>query len=218
MFALKRNQVIITALVVMICIAGYLNYIDSRNNISVSEGYDLTASGEISAIILDSATGQEVAVVNPWADGSDENAISINNENGNNSENEDTEAGAAVFVSAPGDSSFFVQAKLDREQDRSKQKETLTALLNSSEIDKTTKAECATAILSIQERMDNESATEAMLSAKGFGESYVRIDDNWVEIVINKSVLTDQELAQLEDIVTRLTGMTVEKIRVSSAK
>ena len=222
MFALKRNQVIITALVIMICVAGYLNYIDSQNSMAVTDaGYDLTAGGEVSAIVLDDTTGQNVEVINTSANNSGgipEIATGADTSGTSGTNAGDSEPGTAVFVNSSSDSSFFVQAKLNREQDRAKQKEDMTALINTADIDETKKAECAESIIKITNRAESEAATEAALEAKGFGESYVRIDDNWVEVIIVKSVLTDQELAQLEDIVTRLTGATIETMRVSSVK
>jgi stage III sporulation protein AH len=222
MFSLKRNQIIIGALVIMICVAGYLNYIDSKgdNNLA-ADLYDMTGGGDIGAIVMDDLTGQEVAIVgqNP-PDGEVLIASDVPSDNGaetgpNASE---PEPGTAVFVNASSDSSFFVQAKLGREQDRSKQKETLNEVISSADVDMNTKALCAEYILDITDRMETENATESALIAKGFGESYVRVDDNWVEVIIDKNGITEQELAQLEDIVTRNTGCTVDKIRLSSVK
>ncbi|MCL2704555.1 MAG: SpoIIIAH-like family protein [Defluviitaleaceae bacterium] len=214
MFSLRRNQVIIAALVLMICVAGYLNYLDTRVGGDAGDIYSMTGGGEIGAIVLDGFPGQEVAVMN----GETFIGTAFPSEAAPEDTSVETEPGTAVFVSASSDSSFFVQTKLGREQDRSRQKETLTNLIGSGEIDQDTKTLCAEAILEITRRMESESAAEAALVAKGFGESYVRIDDNWVEVIINKSVITDQELAQLEDIVTRLTGASVSQIRLSSVK
>lgn len=219
MFSLKRNQIIISALVIMICVAGYLNYLDSRKDRGADlAAYDLTDDGEISAIVMDDITGQEVAII---GNGLPNGEIGINTEYPTGQETDptsDTEPGTAVFVSSSTDSSFFVQAKLTREQDRSKQKDTLTGLIGSDEIDRDTKALCAEAVLDLNKRMESESAAEAALTAKGFGESYVRMDDQWVEVIIHKSLITDQELAQIEDIVTRLTGFSIDQIRLSSVK
>ena len=54
-----------------------------------------------------------------------------------------------------------------------------------------------------------------MIESKGFSEAYVRIDDDTVDVVVNKSELTDTELAQIMDIVTRKTGMSESQVRIS---
>lgn len=226
MFAVKRNQVIISALVVMIAVAGYLNYID-RGNKADPATMSLTEEGEITALVLDDITGQEVAVINTTASQKDlsganttdgEIGISLSSsegtQNADNSQNT-TEAGTAVFVNSSNDSSYFLQAKLVREQARSSQKELLTDIINNANIEKDKKAESADALLKITNRIEKETAAEALIESKGFDEVYVRIDDDTVDVVVNKSVLSDAEIAQIEDIVKRKTGYSVEQIHIN---
>lgn len=221
MFSVKRNQVIISALVVMIAVAGYLNYIDRGNKADLTT-MSLTEEGEITALVMDDVTGQEVAVVNTTTNQMDalggEIAIAVtDDENGGNAQST-TEAGTAVFVNSANDSSYFLQAKLSREQARSNQRELLTDIINNANVEKDKKAESADALLKIQGRMEKESAAEQLIESKGFSEVYVRIDDETVDVVVNKSVLTDAEIAQIEDIVKRKTGYSVEQIHINPKK
>lgn len=216
MFVFKKNQIIITALVVMIGAAGYLNYIDS-NGKDVSEVV-LTDESDISGMIPEEADvaqglNDEVSIavnaeVTETATGADQNVA----------DSEQAEPGAAVFVNSSNDSSYFVQAKLDREQARAKQKTILTEMINNSNIAQEKKAQCADSMLQIQQRIEKESAAEAMIEAKGFKEVYVRIDDDTVDVVVNKEALSEAEIAQIEDIVKRKTGVSAEKIRISPIK
>ena len=207
MFALKRNQIIITALVVMVGAAGYLNYVG--NNTEPTEVV-LTDDGDITGLVPDyDLYGEEVV----------HNEENVNEESVTAStENTDDEAGKAVFVNNSSDTSYFVQAKLEREQAREKQKDILTEMINNSNIDQDKKANAADEMLKIQERIEKETAAEAMIEAKGFDEVYVRIDDDTVDVVVNKSELSESEIAQIEDIVKRKTGVTVDKIRISPIK
>ena len=77
-------------------------------------------------------------------------------------ENETDNTGEAVFVNADATQSdtYFVQAKLDREQSRAKQKDMLTEMINSSEINNEQKQEFADGILEIQQRIEKETASE----------------------------------------------------------
>lgn len=227
MFVIKKNQVVITALVVMIAAAGYLNYIDS-----VPSG-----TSEVMLTDADEAAG---LVQGEVGDGSnfaqseaDENVIAMNTEEDIESaalENDDStavneadaasgdDAGTAVFVNSSDDSSYFVQAKLEREQSRSKQKDLLNEMLNNEQLGTENKNEVTTAMLEIQQRIEKETAAEAMIEAKGFKEAYVRIDDDTVDVVVEKAQLTEAELAQIEDIVKRKTGVSAEKIRITPLK
>ena len=73
-------------------------------------------------------------------------------------------------------------------------------------------------MLQIQQRIEKETAAESMIEAKGFKEVYVRIDDDTVDVVVDKAELTDAEVAQIEDIVKRKTGVSADKIRITPLK
>ena len=129
--------------------------------------------------------------------------------------------GAAVFASANTSddaSRYFAEAKLDREQSRAKQKEILTEMLNNSNVSESQKNVCSDSMLELQERIEKETAAEAMIEAKGFSQAYVRMDDDTVDVVVDKDTLTDAEVAQIQDIVKRKTGYTAEQIRISTWK
>ena len=220
--SIKKNHVIITALVVMIAAAGYLNYIDSTPG-DVSEVM-LTDEGDIAAVSDD-----EVAVNDENPEILGEAALEVTTakaeESGkaekteeNTEEAASPDAGTAVFVNSSNDSSYFVQAKLDREQSRNKQKDMLNEMLNNENIDAEKKNEVTTAMLQIQQRIEKETAAESMIEAKGFNEVYVRIDDDTVDVVVDKAELTDAEIAQIEDIVKRKTGVSADKIRITPLK
>ena len=129
--------------------------------------------------------------------------------------------GAAVFASADTSddaSRYFAEAKLDREQSRAKQKEILTEMLNNNNVSESQKNVCSDSMLELQERIEKETAAEAMIEAKGFSQAYVRMDDDTVDVVVDKDTLTDAEVAQIQDIVKRKTGYTAEQIRISTWK
>ena len=68
----------------------------------------------------------------------------------------------------------------------------------------------------LQERMEKESAAEAMIQSKGFKQAYVRMDNETVDVVVDAVKLTDKDVAQIEDIVQRKTGMPADKIRINT--
>lgn len=211
--SIKKNHVIITALVVMIAAAGYLNYIDSAPG-SVSEVM-LTDEGDLAAVPDEVAVNDE----NPEILG-EEAALETTSQasEGTSKEAANPDAGTAVFVNSSNDSSYFVQAKLEREQSRNKQKDMLNEMLNNENIDGEKKNEVTTAMLQIQQRIEKETAAESMIEAKGFNEVYVRIDEDTVDVVVDKAELTDAEIAQIEDIVKRKTGVSADKIRITPLK
>lgn len=208
MFAFKRNQIIITALVVMVGAAGYLNYV---GNSTETAEVVLTDDEDITGLVPDyDLYGEEVVHNEENNENVEAEAVASNDE--------DDEAGKAVFVNSSNDTSYFVQAKLEREQARAKQKDILTEMINNENIEQDKKATAADEMLKIQERIEKETASEAMIEAKGFKEVYVRIDDETVDVVVNKAELSEAEIAQIEDIIKRKTGASVDQIRISPMK
>jgi len=222
----KKNQVVITALVVMIAAAGYLNYMDSvpgeTSEVMLVDGDSVEGvlPEDTAEIIspdenIEIAQATEATTANT-ASGGEQAAIS---EDGDtvavNSSSTGDDAGTAVFVNSGDESSYFIQAKLEREQSRAKQKDLLNEMLNNEKLDSQKKSDAADQMLEIQKRIEKETAAEAMIEAKGFKEVYVRIDDDTVDVVVDRAQLTDSEIAQIEDIVKRKTGADADKIRIS---
>jgi stage III sporulation protein AH len=215
MFAFKKNQVVITALVVMIAAAGYLNYIDSvpsdTSQVMLVDGDSVDGViPEDTAEVISPDENIDIAQV---ADENIDTAEADVQEEAEASAEDD--AGTAVFVSTGSESSYFVQAKLEREQARAKEKDLLNEMLNNDKMDSQKKSDAADQMLEIQKRIEKETAAESMIEAKGFKEAYVRIDDDTVDVVVDRQQLTDSEIAQIEDIVKRKTGVGADKIRIS---
>ena len=201
MFVIKRNQVVVTALAVMIAAAGYLNFQESRGSAGEQTALQLTEEGDVTALVDYSALPDD-------ADTAELDPIT----------GETTGDGAAVFVSAntADSSSYFAEAKLDREQSRAKQKDILNDMLENKNISQEQKDKCTESMMELQQRIEKETAAEAMIESKGFKEAYVRMDDDTVDVVVDKDTLTDAEVSQIEDIVKRKTGMETSKIRIST--
>ena len=199
MFVIKRNQVVVTALAVMIAAAGYLNFQESRSSEGKQTALQLTEEGDVTALVDYSALPDD-------ADTAELDPITA----------ETTGDGAAVYVSAGQSSAYFAEAKLNREQSRAKEKDILAEMLKNENLTETQKDKCTESMLTLQKRMEKESAAEAMLQSKGFAQAYVRMDDETVDVVVDAASLSEKEVAQIEDIVQRKTGMTADKIRIST--
>lgn len=221
MFAVKKNQVIITALVAMIAAAGYLNYIDSApqkaNEVMLTDNSDIALVGDSNNVAV-TDDNPEIAAAESTTSGSISSEKNEEKTTNVNKAEADSDAGAAVFVNSSTNTSYFVQAKLDREQSRAKQKDMLNEMLNNEKATSEQKNEATTAMLQIQKRIEKENAAEDMLKAKGFSEVYVRIDDDTVDVVVDKEKLTDAEIAQIEDTIKRKTGLPADKIRITPFK
>ena len=111
---------------------------------------------------------------------------------------------------------FFAVAKLKREQTRLLNKETLMEIINNDNITDDTKETAINSLINLTAIAEKEDATEFQLQAKGFSDAFVSIINNQVNVIINEVSLTEQEVAQAEDIVKRNTGVESNQIIISA--
>ncbi len=199
---LKKNQIIITALVVMVAIAGYMSIMDKEQMTMSTGGTEENA--QVSDI-------SEEDIVLDEDDSVSGSAATASNEKVSSKEN----AGEAVLVSNTVKGNYFEEAKLSREQTRAKNKETLTSLVNNKNASNAQKDKAMNEIVKMTEVNEKETATENLLAAKGFAEAVVTILSDSVDVVVNAEDLTEQQIAQIEDVVKRKTECSADKIVIS---
>lgn len=237
----KKNQVIITALAIMIVIAGYLNFTSDKQllNTSVENMESEGASGNsdddvVSAAVEDTVTGEELAQNEknvsdtPATDETATQVSSSDEENNGDTEKTDTadasldENGDPIDAEAVGEAVLtngavtLSEAKINREQTRAKAKEMLLEIINNENLSEDAKKDAIDKMLSMTERIEKESAAETQLAAKGFADAVVSISDDSVDVTVNSESLTDQQRTQIEDIITRKTGYDLTKIVITT--
>lgn len=70
-------------------------------------------------------------------------------------------------------------------------------------------------MVAMTEIAEKETAAETMLASKGFLDSVVSISKDSADVVVNASELTEANRAQIEDIVTRKTGVAAQNIVIT---
>ena len=197
---MKKNQVIITSLAILIAVAGYLNFAD------VDLGFkDKEASTDSSSILDDvnyDLTDETALLDENGADGTTQSEVM-----------DTASPGEAVLTGA---SDFAAQAKISREQVRSQNKADLQDIINNEEIDDEEKQEAIHTMVSMTDLSEKEAAAELLLESKGFTDAVVSITDGSVDVVIGQSEITDAQRAQIEDIVKRKTEISGENIVITT--
>lgn len=123
--------------------------------------------------------------------------------------------GEAVFTSTAG-VTVLSEAKLLKEQTRAKNKETLLEIINSAGLTDVQKQEAVNNMVEMTAFAEAEAAAEILLEAKGFSDVVVSINSDAVDVVVNAAELSDAQRAQIEDVVTRKTDVPAENIVIST--
>jgi len=91
-------------------------------------------------------------------------------------------------------------------------------VINNANVTEEAKQEAINSLTRLNEVAENELAAETLLEAKGFSHSVVSMTADSVDVVICLNSLTETQKAQIEDIVTRKTGMEADKIVITTLK
>lgn len=126
--------------------------------------------------------------------------------------------GEAVLTSGITVSDYIAGVQMNREQIRAKNKETLNSIINNANIAESAKQEAIQNMIQMTAIAEKENATETLLQARGFADPVVSITDGKVDVVINAPSITDQQRAQIEDIVKRKTEVPVDGIVITLMK
>ena len=133
-------------------------------------------------------------------------------------EEETAEPGEAVLTNGTSLNSYMVQAKLNREQTRSKNKETLLEVINNNDVSAKEKKSAVKSMVKLTENTEIENNIETLLKAKGFSDIIVTINDEQADVVLSGSEVSDDKRAQIEDVIKRKTNLSVDDITITPAK
>lgn len=233
----KKNRLVILALSVMIGVAGYLNFnAGKRDDLLRQKAKETNADAEVISYDNDKADAAEDGLT----DQADKETMgtSDNAEVGEAaSENTDTtyleqaaleenvelnsdeeDIGEAVLTSAQTMKSNLATAKLNREQSRARSKEALLAIINDETMDSAAKDEAVNSYVKLTDTIEKETDAETVLTAKGYTDCIVTVNDDTVDVTLPVATLSDTERAQVEDIVTRKTGYDVSQLVITIAE
>lgn len=198
----KKNQIMITALALLVAVAGYLNFAGRKaadENVLQVTGNEIAK--DIASMDSDATEVDSVRIESEYSDLTDDIAGEI--------------PGEAVFTSSQG-VSVLSSARLAKEQTRTKNKESLLEIINNENVTESGKQEAIDSMVHMTEIAEKETAAEILLDAKGFDDAIVSIQGDGVDVVVNTAELSEADRAQIEDIVIRKTGLAPESVVIST--
>ncbi len=239
----RKNQVIITALAIMIVVAGYLTFTqenigdeqakknESANNLfsDVEDGtYEVMADGTI--LDLSEEDIQDDVAQEVTSDEVAENQTEVkDNEKGEKDVEETDESkvaevdeeevpGEAVLASTTIKQAYFSTVRIEREQYRSKNKEIYLDIINSDKLSEEQKKDALNKMIELTTISEKENAAEILLGAQGYENVIVSIIEDKVNVVVKDDGLTGQQIAQIEDAVKSTTGVKADKLVIKPVK
>ena len=212
---LKKNQVIIYVIAVMLMVAGYLNYTTRTADETVQASSQVNETDEYANIgdarlvsseaVEENTTNETNTTENQVAENT--NTTNITNETTNNTTTQET--------SVTSDD-YFAKSKLERDTMYSQMVETYENILNSSNASETQKQSATEEITNINNTKNSIMICENLLKTKGFENAVIFVNDESVSVIIGIKELQQDQIAQIQNIISREMKADIENIHIST--
>ena len=207
---LKKKEIIAASLVVLIGVAGYLNW-SYQDTIKVRDGESYVETGKklgeaqyvsSNEEVEEGASGEETA----------ETSGTENDENAEETPSEETSGGAAA------DADYFDRAKLNREESRSKSLEILNQTAQNESFDAEIRKKAGDKILTVADNVQKESEIEGIAQSKGYTEICVYVDGSDANVVVRKDGFNNEDVVRLTELVTDHLKISAQNVKIVEVK
>jgi len=204
---IKKNQLTILVISLMLVTAGYLNY---NENIQTStEIADIGDATLVSSNLSNSVINQ----VNE----------TTQNEAGNNMGNKENEVASSVSTTEESvqtnaqisdTQEYYNSSRLERDTMYSQMLESYQKILDSTTTSEKQKSSAQEEIDKINKTKNAIMISENLIKTKGFKDVIIFQNDDSISLVIDKDELNKEDIAQVQSIIAREMGADIEDIHI----
>ena len=220
---LKKNQVIIYVIALMLVAAGYLNYTtNTSEQVSAQTAMEMEANDDMQIADTGDATlvsSNDVQVENTTEDSNTktENITNETNSDVNTTNNVDTtNTTSETSSTATTTDEYFTKSKLERDTMYSQMIESYENILNSSSALETQKQSATEEIKKINDTKNSIMVCENLITTKGFTNNIIFVNGSSVSAIIGVNELKQEEVAQIQNIISRELNTEIENIHIST--
>lgn len=213
---LKKNQVIISAIAIMLIAAGYMNYTaNTKDALEASALADTEAYAQLGDATLVSANVTDNTTIGTAISTNIENTE--NTENTGNTENAENAGDAEVTQTSSSTSNeYFTESRLEREKMYSQMLESYQNILENSQISETQKEISQNEIKNINDTKNAIMIAENLIKNKGFEDVVIFVNGESISVIIKGAEITPEQIAQIQNIVSRELSAEVDNIHISN--
>ena len=229
---LKKNQIVIYAIAVLLMVAGYLNYSTNTEKSLQASSQDVNTTSELANVgdarlvssnaVSENSTenNKQISEESSQQNGSKEgdnkieetNSSALNSASSNSNATNNNTAETSSNVS----DDYFTKSKLERDTMYSQMLETYEKVLNSTNAVETQKQSATQEITKINDTKNSIMVSENLLQTKGFNNAIIFVNGDSVSVIIGKEELKQEEVAQIQNIISREMKAKIENIHIST--
>ena len=226
---LKKNQIIISVIAIMMIAAGYMNYTSNEKqaletavltdsekyagigdatlvSANVADNNDLVNNDETQNIIDDSAKNEEK-----------KDEIKSNDQNTESKENiVQNEINTSTTVTETSGDQYFAELRLERDKMYSQMLESYQKILSNNQISETQKEISENEIKKINDTRNAIMIAENLIKNKGFQDLIIFINGDSISIIVKAKELKEEQIAQIQNIISRELKGEIENIHISN--
>lgn len=225
MKTLKKNQIVVFVIGLMIIAAGYLNFTNNnKNNMleasAVADSEEMASIGDaklVSANVAESNT-IEANEINIQANIStnemfnEMGSAEINNEIEENIDDNNSEVQEANMNISTDE--YFTNSRLERTTMYSQRVENYQNILNNTNVSETQKKTAQEEITKLNEEQNAIMIAENIIKTKGIEDLIIFINGDSINVIVKCEELKEEEIAQIQNIVTRELEADIENIHI----
>ena len=226
---LKKNQIIISVIAIMLIAAGYMNYTSNEKQaletavLTDSEKY--AGIGDATLVSANVADNNDLVNNNEGQNITDdstknEDEIKSNEQNTENKENDkntvQNEVNTSTTVTETSGDQYFAELRLERDKMYSQMLESYQKILSNSQISETQKEISENEIKKINDTRNAIMIAENLIKNKGFQDLIIFINGDSISIIVKAKELKEEQIAQIQNIISRELKGEIENIHISN--
>ena len=209
---LKRNQIVVAVIALMLVTAGYLNFANQSKESNLIP----TSSAADSELMAGIGDAQLVSANEATENKQTQNETVQNTENvaTTNNTQENTNRNATQNTSTQEDG-YFAQSRLDRDKMYSQMLDNYQKILETNNLSSEEKKTAQEEIKRINNEKNAIMIAENLIKTKGFQDIVIFVNNGNVTGVVQKDKLDEKDIAQIQNIITRELNAKTNKINIS---
>lgn len=222
---LKKNQIIISVIAIMLIAAGYMNYTSNEKQaletavLTDSEKY--AGIGDATLVSANVADNSDVVNNNEGQNITDDSVkkeeIKSNEQNTETTENAvQNEVNTSTTVTETSGDQYFAELRLERDKMYSQMLESYQKILSNSQISETQKEISENEIKKINDTRNAIMIAENLIKNKGFQDLIIFINGDSISIIVKAKELKEEQIAQIQNIISRELKGEIENIHISN--
>ena len=245
---LKKNQIIIYIIALMLVTAGYLNFTTTTQNADIATSMQMESTDDMQLADIGDAqlVSSNDVVSESTEDGNNTNNTNSVNTNTISDENDqniqtnsqttnqindqissqitqttdeqmgqEDQSNQAIQTSTNADN-YFAKSKLERDTMYSQMLETYEKVLNSTNSLEIQKQSATDEITKINQTKNSIMICENLITTKGFENNVIFVNGSSVSVIIGASELQQEEVAQIQNIISREMSVEIENIHIAT--